>query len=115
MKLRVAFLSLREPADWTLDEGKSTERKGQTFKVSVMVEESGDPVTLKVSKDFHEAVRQNGLTFGNVLDVVFVPRVVLDVNRNGRPEQVLKIVPDRYEWVGKSFEDIAPKPEKKAS
>lgn len=96
MKLRVAFLARKEPNEWAIDG-----RTGTTFYASVLLD-NGDPVTLKVSKEFDDAVLRSGLKLGNVLDIVFEPRVLLQNNANGRPEQVLKITPARFEYIAAS-------------
>lgn len=93
MKMKVRFLSRKEPMEWEM-EG----RKGKTYRIGIMTEEGGDAGTLKVSEAFYMSVLENGLSFGDVVNVVFVPRFVLNVV-NGRAVQELKIIPDSFEFV----------------
>lgn len=104
MKLRSVFLGSKEPLDWTIGEGTKEERKGKTYKVSLLLDNT-DTVLLKVPEKFHQDLVKGGIKQFAVLDVVFEPRVVLDINRNGRPEQLLKIMPTSFEVVAASVMD----------
>lgn len=100
MKLRSVFLGSKEPQDWKMGEGENA-RSGKTFKVSLLLENS-DTVLLKVPEGFYNSLITGNVKRFAVLDVVFEPRVLLDINRNGRPEQLLKIMPTSFELVAAS-------------
>lgn len=102
MKLRAVFLGKKEPLDWEIAQEDGTKRKGQTHRIQIMLE-NADTVLLKVPEDFYRGIVENGISFGNVVDIVFEPRVVLDVNRRGRAEQNLKILPASFEYAAASM------------
>lgn len=100
MKLRATFLGSKEPRDWEMGQG-ADKRSGKTYRISLLLE-NVDTVLLKVPEDFYMALLKNNIRQFAVLDVVFESRVTLEVNRNGRPEQLLKIVPVTFEVVAAS-------------
>lgn len=107
MKLRTVFLGSKEPIDWKMGEGENA-RSGKTFKVSLLLDNS-DTVLMKVPESFYMDLLKGGVKQFAVLDVVFEPRVVLDINRNGRPEQLLKIMPTTFEVVAASVHNVGQK------
>lgn len=103
MKLRVVFLGSKEPLDWAMGEGEN-KRTGKTHKVALLLDNI-DTVLLKVPEAFYMSLLKGNVRQFAVLDVVFEPRVTMEINRNGRPEQLLKIMPVTFEVVASNVND----------
>jgi hypothetical protein len=91
MKLNAKFLSRPKPVEWEFD-GK----KGKTYRINLMIDESEELAPLKVSEEFYMAIAENALVFGDMIAIKFAPKMVLSV-QNGRAVQDLKIIPDSFE------------------
>ena len=104
MKLRTVFLGSKEPLEWKMGEGENA-RSGKTYKVSLLLENT-DTVLMKVPESFYMDLLKAGVKQFAVIDVVFEPRVLLEINRNNRPEQLLKIMPTTFELVAESVHAV---------
>lgn len=100
MRFRVEFLKLHEPNEWNVDG-----RKGVTYKIEVLTPNHGS-LPLRVSEDFYNALRRANFKRLSVLDIIFDGVPHLQNKPNGRPEQVLKIVPVGFEFVATSLDDV---------
>lgn len=105
MRLRVRYLAALESRPWKMGEGANV-REGTTHRISIMMEATGETVALKIPQTFHDAATANNLSFGDVLDIVFAPKVVLSVV-NDRAVQELKMLPDTFEFVQTAIQSLS--------